>query len=237
MRCLALFAFLTAAAVAAPIALGGGSPASVRVASCKTGNNHSATFKGSMRSVDGSERMAMRFKLLARYGKDAPQAVEAPALRRWHRSRKGVTRYSYSQRIKGLAPGGSYRARVKYRWLDEHGKVIKRTSRLSGACVQDGALPNLTVSSVSESNGDTPGTATYSVWFANTGKAAAEGFDVSLVVDGAIADSRDIERLEAGETEEIELNGPECTRLRAVVDSDDLVRETVEDDNSLRSRC
>jgi hypothetical protein len=241
MRARVLLALLLAGALGAPAAARADTVAKVHVSHCNTGSrpeDRSATYKAWMRSVPGTERMAMRFKLVVhRAGQSSAEPLSNSQLSVWRRSRAGVTRYVYSQKVKRMEPGSSYRVRVKFRWLDSSGKVIKRATRQSAACAQDGPRPNLTVWGVSSFPGPTPGTAIYGVSVGNPGEGAAEAFTVALFVDGALADARTIEGLEPGERATIDLNGPACKRMRAIVDSDGTVAETDEDDNALVSSC
>ena len=126
---------------------------------------------------------------------------------------------------------------MRFRWYDADHNVIRRAKRVSEACVQKGELPNLVVTRVHIAPGMAPGSSVYRVSFANAGKGDAEDFTVALFVDGALADSRRIARLDAGEHAAMDLNGPRCHRLRAVVDRENAVPETNETDNSYKSRC
>jgi CARDB len=143
--------------------------------------------------------------------------------------------------VRGLEAGVAYRAVVRFRWHDKNGKVIRRATRRSGECVQDGDLPNLELLSVTVSRGQTPGTARYAIDVGNTGDGPAEFFTIALFVTSAgqeaEVDSREIERIDPGETETINFNGPACSSFRAVVDRGHSVPETIEDDNVLKSRC
>jgi len=240
MRSRILCAFVLALALAAPAAARADGPASVHLKECTTGSDpsqRSATYKAWMHSVPGSVRMALRFRLIARYPGHRPQAVGSSKLSKWHRSHSGVTRYGYKQTVKELAAAGSYRAVVRFRWYDADHNVIRRAKRVSEACVQKGELPNLVIAGVHIAPGMAPGSSVYRVSFANTGKGDAEDFTVALFVDGALADSRRIARLDAGEHATVDLNGPRCRRLRAVVDRENAVPETNETDNSYKSRC
>ena len=192
-----------------------------------------------MKSVSGSVRMAVHFDLIVeRPGSSPGEPLQNPQLDTWHRSHTGVTRYEYAQTVRHLSRGASYRMRVKFRWYDADGNVIKRTKHLSSACVQNGALPNLIVSAVSITPGAAPGTAAYAVSVANVGRGPADHpFSVALFVDGALTDTRTIDHLDPGEGTTVDLNAPTCGKLRAVVDFEQAVRETVEDDNALRADC
>jgi hypothetical protein len=236
---LTLFPLLVTA-LCAPAAAHASTPAAVHLSHCRTGQDsgqRQATFRGQMRDVTGSVRMAMRFELLERYPGHTAHTVPIPKLGRWHRSHPGVLRYTYTQKVKQLKPGGSYRTRVSFRWYGANGELLKRARRVSKPCVQDRGLPNLVVSAVRILPGDASGTAQYSVTIDNTGEGPAEGFQVTLIIDGAVADERKVDRLDAGESDTVDLNGPDCKRLRAVVDRYEDVPEEREDDNSLRSRC
>lgn len=214
--------------------------ASVHVKSCETGSDpsdRSGTYQAWMHAVPGTARMAVRFELVAHYPGHRPQRVQNRRLSVWHHSRLGVTHYGYSQTIKQLDQGASYRTVVRFRWYDASDNVIKRAKRVSGACVQDGALPNLLVSGVSIARGPKPGTRVYYVTVANRGEGDAGSFSTTLIADGAVVDSRTIDSLAAGATQTIQMDGPPCQRLRAVADSGDEVAETNEDDNSFRARC
>jgi len=249
MRTRVLLALLLAAALGAPAAARADSHVEVDVTKCKTGSrskDRSATFKAIMRSVSGTDHMAMRFKLLAQTegpgsgggSASGSQAVASSKFAVWHKSHSDVARYVYSQTVKRLKQGTSYRMRVKFRWYDADGNVIRKISRLSPACAQEPrARPNLRVSAVSAFPGPAPGTAIYAVSVANPGEGPADAFTVALFVDGGLADSRTIEGLDSGESATIDLNGPACRRMSAVADSEHAIAETDEDDNALVSSC
>jgi hypothetical protein len=228
-------------ALAAPAAAQAGAPASVKLERCKSGDRPKeryATYEARMRSVAGTARMALRFKLLVQEaGDDTRRAVPNDELSTWHRSHDGVTRYVYSQTIRKLHPGASYRVRVRFVWLDDRGNEIKHATRLSDACDQDGPLPNLALTALTLSPGPTAGTSAYGVVVSNTGKSPAPPFSVAVFVDGALADSRTVDGLGPGESETVYLNGPSCTSVRALADREHAVAETNEHDNSIGYIC
>jgi hypothetical protein len=236
-----LLALTLALALAAPAAADAHLPASVKLTSCKTGSRSKdrwATYEARMHAVDGSTRMALRFKLIVQEaGKDRSQAVYNPKLSEWHRSRDGVMRYVYSQTVKNLRPGASYRAKVKFLWYDSGGDVIRHTTRQSDACVQDGPFPNLRIASIDSSPGPAAGTSVYTVVVRNSGRASAAAFGVALFVDGALADTRTVDELGPAESTTITVNGPACRRVRAVVDPEHAVAESNETDNSMSAYC
>jgi CARDB len=239
MRTRILTALTLAIALAAPAAADAAPTAAVHLTKCRTGaepEQRHATYRAQMHSISGSVRMGLRFELVERRPGHPAQLIRDKKLNAWHRSHEGVVKYNYKQKIRQLSPGGSYRTRVKFRWYDADGKVIKRATRTSKACKQTGGLPNLVVSSVSFSEGPS-GTMDYTVSIGNTGESPAEDFKVTLFVDGAVVDERTVDRLGAGDSESIQLNGPACRTVRAVVDRDHQVVESVEDDNSLKTTC
>jgi hypothetical protein len=229
---------LTAAFLAVPAAAGAKGSAAVHLKSCKTGSearDRKATFKAWMHAVPGTARMAVRFKLVAQKpGRSAHRVEGLDALNVWHRSDKGVTRYAFSQTVKRLAKGTSYRMVVRYRWYDADGELIKRAKRTSDECVQGGDLPNLIVPAVAIASDGAP---SYIVTVKNKGNAVAENFTVTLIIDGALVDERTIEQLEAGEKVFVEFNGPPCLHVQAIADSEETVVERNEKDNSFSSEC
>ena len=231
-------ALLLGGALAAPVQAA--LPA-VKVVECRTGKAPElrlATFDSRMRAGKGVVRMAMRFELLEKTpGAASPQQVAAPELTPWRKSRVGVKEFSYKQTIKGLSSGVTYSVRVQYRWYNLKGKIVRRAERESGTCVQDGALPNVVIGGVRIAPGSTEKTAVYTVSVGNTGQGEAKSVPVSLVVDGALVDTRTIAVLKAGEFTTVKFTGPHCTRLRAIADREKVVPETVEEDNELRVRC
>jgi CARDB len=240
MRIRLPLAVLIVAALAAPAAAAAKGPAALHLKTCETGANPSdrkATFKSWMHSVPGTARMAVKFKLVSRAPGRSAQRVEGPsALNTWHRSHTGVTRYVYSQTVKRLEQGTSYTMVVRYRWYDANGTIIKRAKRTSDECVQSGDLPNLIVAGVTYDPAEI-GTWHYGVTVKNKGKSVAEDFVVTLIVDGAVVDERTVEALPAGESTDVQLNGPPCVHLRAIADSEHTVTEKHEDDNSFSSTC
>ena len=232
-----------AASVALAVPGSAGAPvAGVTVTECEKGpeaRDRLVEFRGAMRQVPRSETMAMRFGLQERLGDRDFKKVRAPGLSVWRKSRSGVKRFVHRQEVLALAEGAEYRARVRFRWYDADGNVVKRAVRRSASCRQGGDLPNL----VTESIGAGPlvgpsGAQQYRVWVVNRGSAAAPGAEVSLAVDGAAVDTILVGSLEPGEARQVPANGPTCRdSARAAVDPADTVTESSESDNVLSSRC
>jgi len=234
------------AACAAPLALGAPArvaapPAFVGVAECSTGasaEDRFAEFRGGMRQVAGGETMGMRFALQEKMGDREFEPVRAPGLRVWHRSRPGVKRFVYRQQVLELAEGSDYRVRVRFRWYDAEGEVVREVSRRSAACRQKGDLPNLRVIRVDGRPAGARGLVRYSLTVANSGRAESAATGVGLSVDGAAVDTAQVQALAPGESRRLLVNGPECAAsVRAAADPSDTVVESAEDDNTLLSSC
>ena len=240
-------ALIAVAAVAAPVVLAvPGSAeapiAGVRVSECSEGPEASdrfVEFRGDMRQVAGSESMWMRFTLQERVGDRPFVKVRTPGLGVWRKSRPGVPRFVYRQRVLELAKGSEYRTRVRFRWYDPSGNVVEEEVRRSPSCRQGGDLPNLLVKRIRASAaGESPGVQRYKLRVVNSGNAATTGADVALAVDGAVVDTVALGPLEPGEVRRVFVNGPPCMRsARAQADPAASVIESSESDNVVTSRC
>jgi hypothetical protein len=223
-------------AVAAPAAADAVLPASVKLVDCSL-EDSSAAFYGRMRQVDGSERMSMRFTLLEKR-LDRYEALKAPGLSRWHRSNPGVGAFGYRQAVRGLQPGGVYRALVSFRWYSADGELIERARRTSAPCRQFEALPNLTTSLVGAEPTKVSGVLRYVLRVANLGVAPAAGIDVRLSVDGAVVDTVTVASLAPGEEREVRVRGPHCTTtVASLADPQGVIVESSESDNGDSVPC
>jgi hypothetical protein len=211
-------------------------PASVKLADCSA-EESSAEFYARMRPVTGADRMAMRFTLLERHA-EGYEALHAPGLSRWHRSKPGVGAFGYRQTVRGLQPGGVYRARVSFRWYSASGELIERTRRTSRACRQFDEVPNLTSAVVGSEPSTVPGVVRYTMRIANTGIAPAEDVAARLSVDGGAVDTVTIASLEPGASRDVAVVGPACTSsVSSMADPDGVIVESSEDDNSHTVDC
>jgi hypothetical protein len=213
----------------------------LKVRACHAGQDardRQASFFAQMHSVPGTDRMAMRFTAYVRAADGTLQPVQSGDLQQWRRSRSAVRTFGYAQTVTGLQVGGAYAATVEYRWVDAAGRTVKTLRRTSAECRQDGKLPNLAVTRIAARPGDAAGTLVYSVDVVNRGAAEARAVVVDLFVDDAGADAARVDSVRPGETVTVRVSGPVCVqRVRAVVDRQDAIHETNEDDNVLRSRC
>jgi hypothetical protein len=211
-------------------------PATVKLADCSV-EESSAAFYGRMRPVAAADRMSMRFVLLERHA-EGYQALRAPGLSRWHRSKPGVSAFGYRQTVRGLRPGGVYRVRVSFRWHSASGELVERTRRTSRACRQFHEVPNLTSAVAGSEPTKTPGVLRYLMRIANTGAAPAQDVEARLSVDGGVVDTVTIASLEPGESRDVAVVGPACTgSVSSMADPDGVIVESSEDDNAHTIDC
>ncbi len=113
---------------------------SVTLEQCATSTaqvERSATFTAQMVATPATQKMALRFELQERMRGEADfHTVIAPGLGVWQRSDAGVKIYKYVKQVTNLAAPAAYRAVVRFRWLGEKGRVLKRTELHTQKCVQ-----------------------------------------------------------------------------------------------------
>jgi hypothetical protein len=224
-----------AATAAQPLSTAGAKRASVRVVGCDRGDQE-AVFRGAMRRMSGTGRMAMRFTLLQRDPGERFRRVRAPGLARWKRSRPGVRRFAHRQRVRGLTEGSDYRMRVDFKWLDGDGRAIRRRRLSSRTCSLAELLPNLRATAIT---GAPEGTGErYAVAVENAGEASSPEAGLRLGVDGSSPVFATVPGLAPGEATTVSVPGARCAlRVRATVDPGQLVRESREGDNVLATGC
>ena len=229
---------LAAALPAAPASAqaAGPAPASVKVADCSV-EDSSAAFYARMRTVPEADRMWLRFTVEEKHG-GAYEPLRARGLSGWHKSKPGVAAFGYRQTIRGLQPGGVYRAKVSFRWYSTTGELLERDRRTSRACRQFDEVPNLTSTVVGSGPTKVPGVVRYLMRIANTGAAPAVYVDARLSVDGGVVDTVTISSLEPGDSREVAVLGPECaSSVSSVADPDGVIVESSEDDNAHTMNC
>jgi hypothetical protein len=97
----------------------------------------SVTFVGQMTAVPGTRHMGMRIELQQHVpGEAGFHEVNAPGLGVWRGSEAGVKIYKYVKQITNLAAPAVYRAVVHFRWVGDHGRLLKHTDLRSARCVQ-----------------------------------------------------------------------------------------------------
>jgi hypothetical protein len=97
----------------------------------------SVTFVGQMTAVAGTRHMGMRIELQQHMpGEVGFHEVNAPGLGVWRGSEAGVKIYKYVKQITNLAAPAVYRAVVHFRWVGDHGRLLKHADLRSAHCVQ-----------------------------------------------------------------------------------------------------
>lgn len=95
----------------------------------------SATFVAQMVGTAATQKMAMKIQLEERARGEAEYHPVAP-IGPWKASEPGVKIYKYVKQVTNLAAPASYRLDVKFRWIGDKGKVIKRAELRSARCFQ-----------------------------------------------------------------------------------------------------
>jgi hypothetical protein len=249
MRRLATLACLAAAATAAGPAAARAAeqhrpPLKARLASCTTGaaaGARTATFTAGMPAVAGTARMWIRFDLLQRMPGEAEFApVTLPAWGRWERSEPGRAGFIYTKTVNALRAPGAYRARVRFRWYDGNGRLLRRAQRLTKICRQPDPRPDLRAGALSRADGLGPGSATYLLTVQNAGHGAAGPFDVVLTTGGMPEPAVRVAGLDAGASRVVSVPGPACSAgaaVRFVLDAGAAVAESHEADDIVDRPC
>lgn len=235
----AVFACSTATADGATtVAATGGSVELIECTHGKRAVDRNALFRGEMRQLPASHGMRMRFELSERVGRGVWRGVKAPGLGVWRNARPDVEGFAYRQRIAALQRGTAYRVLVKFQWHDAAGILIERQAATSPVCRQGGSLPNVRVGALERLPGPTPDTARYVVSVVNRGAAVAPRLEVSLLVDGAEVDTREMGKVGARSRREIAFVGPACTsEITVALDPGDKLRELDKRDNMRSFPC
>ena len=213
------------------------SRAFVRVKSCSI-DDHSAVFYARMRKVHGTRRMKLKFSLLERpSGLRRFTHVSAPALTRWHKSAEGVKAYGFSQEVRGLHDGSTYRMRVRYRWYGADHKLLRSARRTSRACRMFVPLPNLKVHLLGHRV--VKGGWSYGVRVTNSGQLGADDVLVQFSIDGTVVETRTISHIDPGEVKSRWTRAePRClTNYSASADPDNAIAESDESDNAATGSC
>jgi len=237
---------VSGSAAAPAAATAGASPsASVKVTGCTEGldlTQRSVTFEGRMRPIAGTVTMGLRFVLQAQTPGDPRwRHVTADGFDRWLPSAPGVRRYTYAKTVRSLLAPASYRATVRFRWLDADGQVLDQDDAVSAVCIQDDLRPDLVPRriDVQPVAGDT-GLHRYGVLVRNAGATASGAFGVRLDMPGLPSATATATALGSGESRVVTVTAPACApgdTVTAVVDPAGLVDEADEDANVVSVAC
>ncbi len=113
---------------------------SVTLEQCVTSSvqaERSATFVAQMVATAPTQKMAIKINLEERLrGEPEYHVVTAPGFGVWRPSEPGVKIYKYVKQVTNLTAPVAYRVAVKFRWVGDKGKVIKRADLRSPRCFQ-----------------------------------------------------------------------------------------------------
>ena len=218
-------------------------PTKAALESCHIGSgplDRYALFSAQMGSIDKSAKMQVRFDLQSAAGRRYHRVV-APGLGVWRSSAAGVDIFRYRKQVANLQPGATYRALVRFRWLDENGRTIQSTTRRTKSCKQPDTRPDLVSGQVTAEPSEQPGRVRYTVVVRNTGRSAAPtSFTVGFTVGREAQPAQTVQPLAAGDERSLVFVGPRCNAaspLRVNVDSDLAVDESSESNNTRTVAC
>lgn len=213
----------------------------VRVLTCVTGEERSASFQGDMKAYRKATGLEMRFSLHVRT-KTAPmwkRVAGVEGFDTWAAATPGVKQYLVDKEITDLPSGASYRTVVKFRWRNASGTIVGRALKRSKACRQPDTRANLKVQKIDVRASTGPGLRIYTVRVANKGATDAPAFMTSLQVNGETR-TGESGPLAAGAEADVEFEAPACspgTSLIATADTTSAVDESLEMDNGLTLEC
>jgi CARDB protein len=205
-------------------------PASVTLTAC-TPKERTAAFEARMDQISGAVRMKLRYTLEARKPGRLWRRVAAPELGSWRTASAETTRYISERRVTQLVGPSSYRALVRFRWIDADGHVVARARSRSHVCWQPDHRPNIKLRELSFE-----GKGSYVALVANTGRTPTGAFDLEITGLAPIV----VPELAPGEERLIEATGPECepgAAVTATADPLNLIDERSERDNAVTRRC
>jgi len=196
----------------------------------------SATFAGSMPAISGATRMQMRFDLQRRRSGErhwrAVQGVRGFGV--WETAQPGRAGFVFHKRVDGLPVSAAYRARVRFRWSDVDGEIVREARRRTRWCAQPDLRPDLVVTSLRAVLDARPALAIYTVTVRNDGRSAAEPFAVRAA--GGVSE---VAGLAAGRQVEVAVVAPVCVAgliVGATADADRRIDES-DERNGLRRTC
>jgi hypothetical protein len=121
---------------------------SVTLEQCLTSTvqaERSATFTAQMTATSATQRMGMRIELQQRVrGEEGFHTIIAPGLGLWRSSEPGVKIYKYVKQVTNLTAPAAYRAVVRFRWLGDRGRVLKRAELHTPRCLEPKLLAKVT---------------------------------------------------------------------------------------------
>jgi CARDB len=195
-----------------------------------------ATFEGRVTALKRATKAQMRFTLQARTPEEPTwRAVTTPGFGTWLTAPPKAGRYVYDKTVQHLLAPAEYRAVIRFRWRDAHGRVLRAESATTKVCRQPDPRPDLQIVALKTG-------ARYVAVIRNSGRSDAGPFSVAFTRNGeslglvAIADG-----LKPGaEISAVLTTAPACVAgelIAAQADPLDEVDEADEDGNVLSQTC
>jgi hypothetical protein len=199
-----------------------------------------AVFEGQMNAMPSAARLQMRFRLQVSTP-DQPgwTTVRAAGFSAWHTSDAGRRRYVYTKRVQALPAPGAYRMRVRFRWLDATGAVVRSTKLTSRTCKMPDPRADLRVTAIDIAPGANPASQRYAITVRNAGRRTADASDLRLELPDGTAIVGLVGGLVPGQQETLVLRGPACApaaMVTATADATDSIDES-DEANSLSVPC
>lgn len=196
-----------------------------------------AEFVGAMPATATATRMRMRFDLERLRPRDAHwrRLRGVPGFGTWEQSAPDRAGFVFHKRVDGLLVPASYRAVVRFRWVDARGRLLRQARRRTLACAQPDMRPNLVPGALTGNFAAQPGLALYTLVVRNAGRSTAGPFSVRVA--GGTAE---VESLGPGESQLVGVVAGIClagTSTDTQVDSDNRVEESSERGNAAPRRC
>jgi hypothetical protein len=218
-------------------------PLRAKLTDCHTGPllaDRFAVFVGQMPALLGTRRMWMRFDLFERTAASAGwQRLVVPKFGTWQKSLPGKPGFIYEKRVDQLQAPADYRAEVRFRWYDAHGKLQRQARRRTHACHEPDPRPDLAVGAVTATDAG-GGRLRYVIRVRNDGRSDVGPFDAVLSVDGTAQPPATVAGLPAGGATRVAVVAPACTpgsRIQIALDPGGTIDEARETNNAVSRAC
>jgi hypothetical protein len=251
-------AVLAAAAVSAAFATSAAAasqPGSVsaKVTSCVSGaryDDRKLDVKGRMRTIGSGGDMQIRFDVYQRFNENNRYTrIKSTGLSTWvSNTEPDATSFARTLNIRSIETAATYKVRVRFRWLDSVGQVVRSASKRSLFCKQKTRLPDIVVRKIVRypgTGGNPNATTTYAVTVYNKGYSSVGNHaSVGLTVNGMAAVGGPAPQVILADyilprmAVTYTLSGPDCAApLIATFDPLNQIRELNKKNNTLTTVC
>jgi hypothetical protein len=217
-------------------------PLKAKLTDCHTGpllSDRFAVFVGQMPALQGTRRMWMRFDLYERTSAGRWKRLSVPKFGSWQKSLPGKPGFIYEKRVDQLQAPAAYRAQIRFRWYDKHGRLQRRSRRTTRTCSEPDPRPDLAVGTVTATDAGA-GRLRYLIRVRNDGRSDVGPFDTVLTVDGAAQPPATVAGLPAGGATNVAVVAPRCapgSRIQIALDPAATIDESRESNNSVSRAC